>query len=695
MNQRSIGTRKGACGTSRTIVANAVWGGVAGVMLAGWACGVASGQAPPQTPAPTGVKAIATYSPTRPVTITWTNVDAAADLKVQRSTDGMNWADVATPAAGSTSVVDPLDKSMSLTSTFQYRVIASKAGETAGTSAVGSTPIVVTWPLLNAAGTAPSRPIMQGFGDGSPYSTLKFHEGVDVFAAGDQKTVAMRGGEVVRVAGGNTLGLGTTVIVKVALGGGAFEYDNYLHLDDPKVALGDKIAEGAQIAGKIATFGGTGKSDHFHFAVTRQNIQTFFDTSDPAGFEKTWLNPLSRFTQNADRDPLLDTPREIDSNQDGKFVILTPQGKHTPQAGTYEDVTSKPAKGGIDIIADVQDVMNRSFLHSAVVHSAGYWIKAQNRVGVEKHDVRSAASPYVLAKFDDNWFNDSPFSGGAFSKVYADDGNNTVVDGGLRVPTGDRPKNDTTFAFVNQFVVTNTKGGTGRVANVDEGQFWKTDAKANVKADTSDEANGVTFGTATKNAEARFKDGDYVIYAVLTDLVHAPEERRLGKLRVDNFKQTAVPVVPSIGASPYNPLPAIYDTTENTPMLTSFQPESADPLTRFYNLGEFVGLSGAEYYPNFELSAYILPHRAEWTNGTVIADWVQAVNLTTDADGRLSQYAIWNASMNGEFDVIVDYDRDLKFGATLDGLGAFTVIPEPGAIAAIGVVGLALMRRRR
>jgi hypothetical protein len=410
--------------------------------------------------------------------------------------------------------------------------------------------------------------------------------------------------------------------------------------------------------------------------------------------ERLWLNPLMRFTKNADRDPLELEPGLADSNGDGKKIILTPSGMTLPPS-IFEDVTKKLVKGDIDIIADVRDQMNDTFKASAAPFKIGYHVASLFDTGVDPRLLRTAADPYVLATFDDNWFKDQPSAPG-FITVYADDGStanrsDAAFDQQLRIKKAD---NDTIFPFTKQYTITNAKGNDGRVANVDDNQYWNTNAKnISTRSDTDAKANFAGDPDTTKNAEARFKDGDWEIHVMLTDLVNPTEDAIGGKIRLDNFKQVAKPGLGGAAPPAAGLVDPLYDPTNTTSMLTEFAAETAG-VDRMLNLGDSVGILGEQMYPDLLMKAYILPHKNAWTEDNSFADAIASIFVKSDANGLVPLTLAWTANKLGLFDTIIDYDRDGMFSATLDGLGGFQVVPEPSSLALFGAA-LLLLRIQR
>src|SRR5262249_3743207 len=146
-----------------------------------------------------------------------------------------------------------------------------------------------------------------------------------------------------------------------------------------------------------ATPGFNKGSFHLHYSVFR-GTETLNGAATPKGIATSrvaagdLLNPFARFTTDADRDPGGANPALTNTNKDpdGKTVYVT-------RAGTTTEVTTKTIAGNVDLIADVRDAMNGNRLSASGPHQIGYYVKALFDKNVDKHDVRTAASPYSLA----------------------------------------------------------------------------------------------------------------------------------------------------------------------------------------------------------------------------------------------------------------------------------------------------------
>jgi hypothetical protein len=350
----------------------------------------------------------------------------------------------------------------------------------------------VTWPVTAPAGSDVHQ-MYNGFGAGRPAGdNFGFHEGIDVWVDGEgganQKVVAARAGEIVRLT--PVFASGGRVTIKVAVGVGMFEYDDYLHMD-PKagLALNQQVLEGAEI-GSIATLFPAGRR-HLHMSV----LSAIPPLAGPPA-ENTILNPFLRFTANADRDPLGYAPKLADTNDDNRKLIVT-------RSGTVASISKQTVDGDIDIIADARDQMNTTLLPPSSnpisnPYAAGYWINPLFDKGVVVHGVKTANAPYLLAKFDDNWFKGTNTVPAIKTSAKAGEVYDLSRQSDLPAPHSAR---------YNHFLLTNTNGTTGSINNVDANQYWNTNAKDDGAVDTVAHADFAGKPDATGNAEGRFKDG--------------------------------------------------------------------------------------------------------------------------------------------------------------------------------------------
>lgn len=627
--------------------------------------------APPTDPSETGARpqyrsnGTGNTQQNRPIVVQWKdNSGDETKFEIERSTDGATFAKIGEVTAGTTTYTDNANKDS--TKTYSYRVRAVNDDGNSGYSAVFATKIAVTWPVNVAT---KSHQMLTGFADGDPGKNFSrgFHEGIDVSVdgKGGHPVVVARAGKIVV----NNADNGGMITVEVDVPGG-HEYDSYLHISDRSAkAVNSIVAEGESI-GKISKTHYSGEpKHHLHFDVAV--------SSSPG--RSDMRNPFMRFTVVADRDPLENTPALEDTNGDGKKLLIAKSGKTTPP-GNLDTFDKQTIKGDVDIIADARDKMSDSLKGPGAPHKIGYHVKALFDRGVPKHDVRTAASPYLLAKFDDNWFPGVPGGAGGndrtlFKKVYADDGSDGNVTQDLRV----KP-NPTGFPAAMHYIVTNTKDDTGRPNKVDDDQYWNTNAKDDTNiADTNDAANFAGKPDAGKNANARFKDGEYEVHIVLGDLKTATVDETAGKLRLDNFKQTAAPkkcggcAAPATGATA-----PLYDPANTTPWVPQFTPVTqVAGIDAIFVVGDTIGIEGDQYYGNLVMPSHVFTHKAGWNEDDALTGGIANPLVKSGATGAVPLTQAWTIDRIGRFDVLIDYDRDAKFSWTLDGLGGFKVVPRP------------------
>lgn len=522
--------------------------------------------------------------------------------------------------------------------------------------AVPALSVPITWPVPD------SHEMLNAFAAGTPPSIFSsFQEGIDIRASGNggETVVVARKGEIVKNNNDN----GGMITIKVNVGTASspvYEYDSYLHIMD-RIAQNSGIVEKGTTIGKISnSYYNTAGKHHLHFDVAKSENPSSGD----------FLNPLMRFTENADRDPLGNSPKLKDTNSDGKTLLITKSGNHG-------DVFKKqPIEKDVDLIADVVDEMSTKLGYATNPHKVGYYIKPLFDKGVVAHGVKNASNPYLLAKFDDAWF--PGVSNSVFEAVYDK----------TRLATINNPP----FNHINHFIVTNTKGEDGSVANVDGNQYWRTNAKDDGAADTVAHANYAGKNTTTRNAQARFKDGEYEVHVMLGDLVNTVDATA-GKLRLDNYKQTAG--AGKGGISPPQGAVAPLYGPNMTPYVPDFKPDpSTAVIDQIFHFGDPIGIYGDQYYPDLLMPAYIFDHQDAWNEDDPFINYIIEILVKSDLDGVVPLTYAWNAEWMGRFDVIIDYDRDGLFTWTMDGLGGFQVgVPEPSTIFLLGsglagVIGL-------
>jgi hypothetical protein len=112
-------------------------------------------------------------------------------------------------------------------------------------------------------------------------------------------------------------------------------------------------------------------------------------------------------------------------------------------------------------------------------------------------------------------------------------------------------------------------------------------------------------------------------------------------------------------------------------------------------IGEKIGILGDQYYPDLVMPAYVFDHRGGWNEDDALAGPIARVLVKSDGGGTVPLTEAWTIDRTGEFDVIIDYDRDDLFTWTIDGLGGFHVVPEPGALSLLITITSLLARPPR
>lgn len=332
-------------------------------------------------------------------------------------------------------------------------------------------------------------------------ANTNYHFGVDVMRVGNDATgkktvVAPFSG---RIRNFVVLNGDQNLAVRISNG------EHYLlaHLQNSVMGAGDIggwVMAGARVAEVLNNdFGVYGAHVHcnrdvqpYNFAnPVATNMRHFLELysagsslRDPTGAAPQVLNPTKPDTIDPNADPIL---FKADGAGGAYFTAKTPVNPPPPQKAQIFIV-----KGKVDIVAGAQDPMGHP-VKPAAVFSIGYWIEARRRFA---HDVMSQGRPYVLHRCSPHLFNgNQPLTNDIYETTQK-----TVVWN--------------TWTNCYHYVVTNTKGIDGSMANVDASQHWATKAK-NV---AGGEANGVGKGDATKASEAYFPDGPYEVFVRVSDL---------------------------------------------------------------------------------------------------------------------------------------------------------------------------------
>lgn len=446
--------------------------------------------------APSDVEVVPRYGATIELVVSWDdNSNDEEGFRIERrelGTAGWPWSDTVA-AVVATGRREYVDTSANDTAFWEYRVCANHS--TDGNSAF-SDPSYPTsprrvWPIADN-----DHDILHSFGTpldfqipGSPHRQY-LHEGVDISASGKQ-VIAAHGGIVAAVNfPANDNGGGIRVDVDHGTLGGT-ERESYQHtVHDPSWSVGDIIAP-ADVVGTVNTthFGLAPEADHVHWG-TRNRFH------------------LGRFTDDADRDPNETAPVVADINNDGEDFIIV--------RATDNDHTNAldAAWGDVDFLVDAYDDMAPGLDLMVNPYRIGYWIQP----GLQGGDsVRSAADHYRLVEFEFIIPGPQVLQFPQDALVYWD------------LPSDLQGIN--TWGSRLTWIITNTRGTDGTLANVDAGQFWRTHARSG----SGTEPNGSDADEAREIQEARFPDGTYFVHVLLGDLVNN-EEDYLRSVLVDNWR---------------------------------------------------------------------------------------------------------------------------------------------------------------
>jgi len=457
-----------------------------------------------QPAAPTDLEVIPRYTSPIVIAVQWQDNSNNEDgFRIERREEGTAawtfWTTVA--ATGGIGQRRWIDNTAASDKMWEYHVCATSAalGNSAYTDVSHATSPRQEWPIDDG-----DRNILNNFGNAMESvvaGNFYFHAGVDISASGKQVN-AGRGGIVTGV--GNAVG--GYLELNVDFGAGP-EADVYAHVAvDPAWAwnIWEPIAPGERI--------GTVRDNHF-------------DRDDVEAHHVHWgdghMNNLIPYTIDANRDPN-DTPPavgDMDGDGDDFIVVSAAANDHASPL--------EPAWGDVDFLVDASDDMTPSFNINVAPFRIGYWIQSTVPGG---ENVRSSAAPYRLIQFDYPLTGPGPAGPIELACVYWD------------LP-GDLHGIDIWQNFFT-WIVTNTRGTDGSIANVDAAQFWRTDARKSTGA----QPNGSDAQHARENQDAKFPDGKYNVHIIVGDLVHQSDHVR--SIVVDNSRPYVKRVKISSGIQP-------------------------------------------------------------------------------------------------------------------------------------------------
>jgi hypothetical protein len=371
------------------------------------------------------------------------------------------------------------------------------------------------WPVTKTKSptAASSWELLHGYNQAIE-SNKKFylHEGIDV--QGEEGF----NGECVRAPMGGViheiLGYGDNylVVIKLRLEGN----DRWLrinHLDSLSAAL--VVNESIEVGTKLGIITETkwspdNENNHIHIDLV----------GDITDLDAQRRNPLEAWSDDDDRDPRNIRPKVGDTNSDN-LVLRFRKGPN--ETGYLPD--DGRVFGAVDIVVEAYDQQS-SDEPWEVPKKVGYYI--QKCVGVKLiNAVQTPQTPYLLID-GSNWFG-APALETPASRM------NALFDSTESLK-GVPPVTPNWYYWKQWFtyIVTNTKGTTGIVDDVDANQCWVTNA---LKTETS--PNGYRDGQegAKVNLEAKFQDGRYRVRIRLEDFVGMrPDFGTDPPIIVDNFR---------------------------------------------------------------------------------------------------------------------------------------------------------------
>jgi hypothetical protein len=489
--------------------------------------------------APTDLRAIPVYSTPRRMRILFTEKGAAQTYDIYKQIDGGPAALLVTvPAVRSGHAVQLHDGDVSAGRSYSYVVQACNTGGCLRTLAATNSPTIV-WPVPG------SDEILHGFnepigwcglGDGAQ-PPVGFHNGLDINKtttnpANGNDVVAPRGGVVLSKQTGAP---GTTdnaaIAITVDVGGGVEEVDSFNHLATGSLyttLTPGTVVEPGQKLGVIGTkyFNSGNFVDHTHFSIG--------STLKP---ERTTIrHPLLIFETDAHRDPQGHAPALCDENADGTSVLYR---VHPGGTLINHDLVTTPIKGDIDVEVEICDQQGTNPRQAPI--DLGYWIEGPLPDSEQHDDVKSAAHPYRLYDFRENYYGAVPTVSCTLISDTADVANAGCQTGGctMRPPCTSSVLKEGTIRFpypvLHHFIVTHAGDEVGGRDSINTTEFWRTAATDDGTPSTGRDANFARHPVTTRATRARFPDGEYQIHVVASDLVHRNVDVKLPPTRLENF----------------------------------------------------------------------------------------------------------------------------------------------------------------
>lgn len=353
------------------------------------------------------------------------------------------------------------------------------------------------WPMASGA-----HDVLHSFQNPFSFGGQYFHEGVDIRRGTDGRVLAMRSG-IVRYRNQNDVGGTLRVEVQTPRG---VESDAYLHVRLDAWQPGDHIRAGERVGLVSTSYFFLALQDHLH-------VNRFQGTVTGNGYvtgRTNMLHPLALFRAEPGRDPQEELPRPSDANEDGWVFRVAPRGNPSTALAR--------ASGAVELLVEATDRQSSTLYFAQGLMGLGYWIESLSG----GDDVASAAQPYRLVRFDDDWR-----------------GSSADCDELVRLALLTPPEyevefgpDDTGWRMLATYRLTRAAGFRGRGDEISSAQSWVTNARKGTGA-----PNGTGGLLARTPAEARFPDGLWRVHVLTEDLVHTVDTPF--EVLVDNF----VPVV--------------------------------------------------------------------------------------------------------------------------------------------------------
>jgi len=418
------------------------------------------------------------------------------------------------------------DATVAVNTLYSYQVKAKAGAVSVDSTNIRANKIAKGWPVADGTSFATdNRNVLNGFNQaikagGSDY----LHEGADLNGKIGFATDYVRApvGGVVTSSGGT----GSNIHVNIEFlvnGATQFVQCNHLASLSPTITLLESIKPGdtlGTINGSVPGWSVNSSHTHFHYWTNGANF--WGSTQDPFSF----------FDTNADKDPHGNNPKASDSNGDGEVLRFRKLG------GTYFP-KDKPIFCPSDIVVEVFDSKSTGSFNTAP-KSIGYYVEKQEDAAWV-NAIKSSATPYLLVDNAHGYFNSS--------SAAANPAINLAMHDRAAALKSIAPTTPADYVWEQWFtyMVTNTKGTDGKVANLDSAQFWATDARNSV---ASDNGFAVGYAKARINEEAKFEDGKYRVSIRMTDWVNTPADHQ-GEVTVDNFLPFVKKVEMTAGAAVY------------------------------------------------------------------------------------------------------------------------------------------------